>query len=444
MKPRFLNAFQIVLIGFLALIAVGTVLLSLPFAQRTPVSILDNLFTAASAVCVTGLVTVNITQAYTRLGQLIIILLVQIGGLGYMTLFSTGVMLIGNRMSLRDRLNLQQISEQPGGGLANFIFYVVVFSLIVEFLGGLLFALSLVPEQGWITGGYQAFFYAISAFNNAGFVVHSQGSVSDWWNHPYRLLLISGLVILGGLGYNVNQEVIRRIFRRKPDTRWNTLIIVVLASSLTLLIVGTIGFWLIEGNNPSTLGTMPWYHQFFNAFFLSVQPRAGGFTTVAIENLHSPSLLITMVLMFIGGGPGGTAGGVKLTTAVILGAAVVASLRGSDDIELIGLKRRVGHQVLLKAVTVLLLSLVWILVATLLLMGFESAAFVPLLFEVVSAYCTVGLSMGLTAALAPVSKIVIIATMLAGRVGILVILLSLIKTRRRSLIHYPEEPLLVG
>lgn len=445
--PRFsLNPSQVVLASFIAFILAGAILLSLPIAHAgAPHHWIDDLFMAASAVCVTGLATLDPGTTYSLFGQLVILLLIQVGGFGYMTLFTVSMLMVGRRLSMRDRLALQEAADQPGMmGLMTFFKNIVVFTLTVEGLGFLLLATSTIPELGWGRGVYIALFHAISAFNNAGFSLFSEG-VAHWQLHAWPLLVISGLVIIGGLGYNVNQELVRRyVWRRNEPTRWNTLIVIVLTMTAVLLVGGTLLFWLFERNNPETLGLMPWHTQWSNAFFMAVQPRTAGFNSIDVGAMDRPTLMLFMVLMFIGAGPGGTAGGIKLTTAAVILAGVYSALRGQSDINLVGLRRRVSEPVVRKATAVFVLSLSTVVVALVVIASIEPFPFLPLMFEVTSAFGTVGLSMGITAQLSDASKLILVATMLTGRVGVLAVMLSIFTHRERSRIRFAEEPLLVG
>jgi trk system potassium uptake protein TrkH len=440
-----LNASQVVILSFMLFILIGTLVLSWPIAhQGAAHDWVDDFFTAASAVCVTGLATLDPATAYSPFGQAVILFLIQIGGLGYMTLFTLTLVLVGRRISLRDRLNLQQATDLPGlGGLTHFIVNIVRFTLIVEFIGFLLLLIALLPQLGWARSLSLAGFHAVSAFNNAGFSLFTEGLV-HWQGQPFLLLVVALLVIIGGLGYPVNQELVRRFGRTQRRPQWVVLVFVVLVSTAILLAGPTVLIWIMERGNPATLGTLPWHLQWVNAFFMAVQPRTAGFHSVPVGELSDPTLLLTMVLMFIGGAPGGTAGGVKLTTMVILVAAVAAAVRGRQDANLLGLKRRVSEALVRKAIAVLFVSGASVLGVAFVLLALEPLPFLPLLFETVSAFGTVGLSTGITSALSPAGKVMIVFTMLIGRVGVMVVMLALFSTRTRSAVRYPEEPLLVG
>jgi len=444
-RDRGLNAAQVIVLSFLTLITVGTLLLGLPWAHTSGGSSwLDDLFMATSAVCVTGLVTVDPGSTYTLFGQFILMSLVQIGGLGYMTLLTLSVVMIRHRLSLRDRVNFQTATEIPGtGGLVTFIVNIALFTFVIEAIGFLLFSLVAVPNLGWRQGIISSAFHAVSAFNNAGFSLFPEGALY-WQSHPFALGILAVLVVIGGLGYPVNQELMLRTIKRQKRLQLDALVFVVLVTTAILIVVPSILLFLFERSNPETLGTMPLHLQVANAIFMAIQPRSSGFNTVPVDAMTDPSLLMIMGLMFIGGAPGGTAGGIKITTAVVLVAAVAAAIRGRTDANLLGMKRRVSDAVVRKALAVLVLSISWLVIVTMLLLLVEPFSLEPVLFEAISAIGTVGLSLGITPELSDVGKLIVSLAMLVGRVGVIMIMLSLFRTRETTAVRYPEEPMIVG
>lgn len=447
LKPqgRGLNAAQFVLLSFVSVIALGTLLLRLPFAQQSGSSRwIDDLFMATSAVCVTGLLSVDPGTTYSRFGEIVLMLLVQIGGLGYMTLFTLALVMVRQRISLRDRLNFQTATDAPGMlGLRSFVINIAAFTLLIESIGFLLFCRVTVPEFGWGQGLYMAAFHVISAFNNAGFSLFSEGA-AHWQGQFLPLAILMGLAIIGSLGYPVNYELIQRLIRRRRRPQLDALLAVVLVTTAILLIGPAILLFLFERENPMTLGSMSWPQQLLNAFFLAVQPRSSGFHVIPTAELTDPSLMLMMGLMFVGGAPGGTAGGIKITTAVVLVAAVAAAIRGSGDANLLGMKRRVGESMVRKALAVLVLTAGLVFLVTMALLITESLAFRTLLFEAISAIGTVGLSVGATAGLSDAGKLIIALAMLIGRIGVIMVVLALFPVRKTSAVRYPEEPMLVG
>lgn len=442
---RGLNAAQVVLLSFLLFITLGTLLLRLPMSHQSGSSLwLDDLFMATSAICVTGLATVDPQSTYTLFGQIILMALVQVGGLGYMTLLTLSLVMVGQRLSLRDRLHFQAATDQPGlSGLAGFILNIVRLTLVIEGIGFLLFCLYSIPAMGWGHGLYVAAFHVITAFNNAGFSLFPEGALR-WQAQPFVLGILMTLVIIGGLGYPVNNELMLRATRRGRRPQWDTLVFVVLVTTGVLLLIPGLLILLFEHGNPRTLGALPWPLQVMNAFFMAVQPRSSGFASIPIDAMTDQSLLIVMALMFIGGAPGGTAGGIKITTAVVLVAGVAAAIRGRRDATLLGMQRRVSDVVVRKALAVLVLSLALAFVVTLLLLIVEPLPLMPLLFEAISAIGTVGLSLGVTPHLTDAGKLIVSAAMLIGRVGVVMVMIAVFSSRSTSAVRYSEEPMLVG
>ena len=442
---RGLNAAQIVVLSFVTLITVGTLLLGLPWAHTSGTSSwLDDLFMATSAICVTGLATVSPGETYTLFGQIILILLVQIGGLGYMTLLTISMVMVRQRISLRDRLNFQMATDTPGmGGLGGFLVNIALFTLVIEGVGFLLFSLAAVPNLGWRQGLYTSAFHVISAFNNAGFSLFPEGGYY-WQAQPFALWVLILLVVIGGLGFPVNQELMLRLTKRRRRPQLDVLVFVVLVTTAILIVVPAVLIFFFERGNPETLGAMPLHLQLVNALFMAVQPRSSGFNTVPVDAMTDPSILMLMGLMFIGGAPGGTAGGIKLTTAVVLVATVAAAIRGRKDTNLLGMKRRVSDSVVRKAIAVLVLSISWLFLVTMLLLLVEPFPLDAVLFEAISAIGTVGLSLGITSQLSDAGKLIVAAAMLVGRVGVIMVMLSLFRTREMTAVRYPEEPMIVG
>lgn len=442
------NAFQVVLLAFTTFVTVGSLLLAQPFAHAGGAEhrVVDDVFTAASAVCVTGLATIDPGSSYSPAGQAILLLLIQIGGLGYMTLFTLGILLVGRRLSMRDRLAIQLTADQQGlGGVVKYVRRILAFTVVTELVGAVVLTACFAPAHGLGHGAWLGLFHAVSAFNNAGFSLFPTNAVA-FQHQPAILLAISALIILGGLGFNVVHEVRCRLLRRREDVgaAWSPLAAVVLTLTAALLASGTLLFWIFEHANPKTLGALGPLDQLVNAFFLAVQPRTAGFNSLDMAALGDSTIMLILVLMFIGGGPGGTAGGIKLTTFAIVVAAVWATLRGQADVNLPGLRRRVDEALVRKAFAIVVLSIAFLMGMAGLIDHLEPHAFLPVLFEVVSAYCTVGLSVGITGQLGDLGKLLIVLTMLVGRVGIMTVMLSVFTSRRPSAVRYGDEPLMIG
>ena len=435
-----LSPAQTILLGFASVIAVGTVLLSLPVAAADgrPTPFLDALFTATSATCVTGLVVVDTATHWSPFGQLVILLLIQIGGFGYMTTAMLLALLVGRRIGLRERMVLAQSYNLYGlGGIVRFTRTVIRVTLAIEGAGALLLALRWVPEVGLARGVYWGIFHAVSAFNNAGFdVMGNFASLTRYATDLPVNLTVMALVVLGGLGFGVltNLREGRRHFTL--HTR------VVLSTTLGLIAAGTAGIFLLEFANPGTLGSLSWPAKAMAALFQSVTPRTAGFSTVSTGEMREATLMLLLVLMFIGASPGGTGGGVKTTTFVAPLAVILAQLRGHPEPGLF--QRRFPPVVIYKAVTIVLLGVAFVVVMSVLLTLTEGLALLPAAFEVVSAFGTVGLSTGVTPSLSVLGKLIIIVTAYTGRVGLLTLAYGLTRRQVAPPFRYPEKAIYVG
>lgn len=439
------NTAQIVALSFVGLVLCGALALALPIArQGAPHHFLDDLFTATSAICVTGLMTLDLGTRYSPVGMAIVACLVQIGGLGYMSAVTLAMVLVGKRISLRDRLNLAEATDQGGlKGLRQHVLQIARLTLMAEFLGSVLLATRTIPLFGWPAGLGLAVFFAVCAPNNAGFSPFPDG-LARWQNDPVFLLTICVLIIFGGLGYNVVRELMAQARGLLPDRRWTSLVRIVVPATAVLLLFATVAIWLLESANPRTLGPMPLAQQGLNAFFMAVQPRTAGFNSIDTSAMRELSQLLMIPLMFVGTGPGGTGGGIKLTTLVVLLATLRAVRQGRHEVVLTRLKLRIDQETVYKAVAVLLLSLGVVMLVSFAIAAMDPLPFDAILFEVVSAFGTAGLSLGITPHLSAFSKLVIIFTLLAGRIGPLMILLAVFPSSQRSELRYPEETLMLG
>ncbi|GAB4343998.1 MAG: TrkH family potassium uptake protein [Cyanophyceae cyanobacterium] len=444
-----------VCLGFLATIASGTLLLWLPFSTTADGwgSPITALFTATSAVCVTGLSVVDISKFYTGWGQFFIMLLCQVGGLGYMTSTTFLLLLFGRRFGLRDKLALQQTLEMPGiSGVIQLVKSIIAATLIVELTGVFLLLGVFVPSQGWDRGLWLSIFHSVSAFNNAGFSLFSDGLLG-FQGSPLLNLAIGGLIVAGGIGYQVLVELYLWVrshperlpgSHRRPDRFCFSLHFkIATTTTVVLLVLGTAAFLATEFSNPATLGDRDFGVKLLAAAFQSVTTRTAGFNTVDIGQLTTASLFISIALMFIGASPGGTGGGIKTVTMRILVGATQSVLQGKETVVLH--QRQVPVNVVLKAVAVFFGSLSAVILATTLLASGEpDIPFMELFFEAVSAFATVGLSTGITGRLSLFSQLVLVATMFVGRVGVLLLMGAIVGQPGRSRVRYPEEDLPVG
>jgi trk system potassium uptake protein len=437
-------------LGFVAVILAGTSLLMLPFATQSGQwnNWIVALFTATSAVCVTGHVVVDTPTYFSVFGQLVILLLVQIGGLGYMTVTTFLLLLLGRRFGLKDKIAIQQALDRRAiQGSNQILRSIVATTVIFELTGAFLLLLELVPKLGWPKGLWFAVFHSVSAWNNAGFALFSDNLVS-FQGSLLMNMVITGLIIFGGIGYEVILELYLMLREKVTKSSVRTVrslnFRVAISTTIFLLAGGTLSIWLIEMSNPNTLASLGTGQQLLAAWFQSVTSRTAGFNTIDISKMTTAGLFITIALMLIGGCPGGTAGGIKTTTARILASSTYAVLQGKEAVVIY--RRQVPNTLILKAVGVTFGSIMTVVVATIIISLVEPSSlnFIQILFEVVSAFGTVGLSMGITADLSPVSKLVLVATMYIGRVGILLLIAALLGDPKSTAISYPEESLLVG
>ncbi len=434
-----LNPSQVILAGFAAIVLAGAVLLSLPIATAdgTPNPFLTALFTATSATCVTGLVVVDTADYYSLFGQLVILVLIQLGGLGYMTVATLMAMIIGRRIGLRERVILQEAHNlYTVGGIVRFTRTVVVMTLAIEAAGALILALRLVPEFGVSRGLYFAIFHSISAFNNAGFdLMGGFRSLTRYVADPMLDLTLAGLIITGGLGFTVLTDLFH-------PRRYTLHARVVLTATAVLVLIGTLLVLMLESSNAKTLGSLPWDGRLLAAFFQAVTPRTAGFNTLDTASLREPTLMLVIALMFIGASPGGTGGGIKTTTFVVPMAVILSMLRGRPDPELF--RRRLSPIVVYKAVTIALLGVAFVVTMATLLSLAEGVQFIAALFEVVSAFGTVGLSTGITPSLSAIGRILVMATIFTGRVGLVTVAFALIRRQKPAKVRYPEEWVYIG
>lgn len=439
--PRALSPLVLVY-GFAGIIAVGTVLLLLPVSSKanemTPFA--DALFTAASAVCVTGHVVVDTGDYWSSFGQGVILALIQIGGLGFMTSATLLLMLLGRRIGLRERLLIgESMSLQRLGGLVRLVRRIAFFAILTEGIGALIFYIRFLPEASPGTALWKSVFHSVSAFNNAGFDIFGNfRSLSGYQTDVAIVLVTAALIFLGGISFIVMADVFgaRRFGRLSLDTK------IVLVTTASLLAVGMIVILITEYSDPATLGSLPLPHKLLNAFFHSVTSRTAGFSTMDIGRIADYSLFFTVLLMFIGGAAGSTAGGIKVNTFGMIAATIWSSIRGKPHAGAFG--REFKTQQIHRALAVVMLSLSLVVVVVFVLTTTEDSSFIRLLFETVSAFGTVGLSTGLTPDLSVAGELIIAGTMLVGRLGPLALTLSLIQRQRPALYRYPEDQIRIG
>lgn len=440
---------RILAAGFLALIVLGTLLLMLPAASTTGQSLglMDSLFTATSAVCVTGLVAVDTGTALTLFGQLVLLALIQLGGLGFMIFATLMMVALGRRISLRSRMLIREsMNTATLSGLVRLTRYYGLIALTIELSGAMLLAIRFVPRFGPGRGLYFALFHAVSAFCNAGFDLFGHfSSLTAFRDDPLVLLTVSALIILGGLGFSVILETLNHRFR------WKTLSLhakLVLLMTGSLLMLGTVFYALVEWQNPGTLAVdgAGGGSRLLNAFFQSVTMRTAGFNSVDLSKLTEASKLFSVCLMFVGASPASTGGGVKTTTISVLALIVLSVARGQNDVCVLG--RRLPSGLLRRALSILFITLIILLAGTMVLTLAErdGMPFIDLLFESASAIATVGVSAVGTPNLSLISRITLIPMMFFGRVGPLTMALALANKQSATQNHlrYPEENIVIG
>jgi len=435
-----LNPSQTIIAGFAAIILGGALMLSLPAASATgqPVPFLTALFTATSATCVTGLVVVDTATQWSPFGQLIILLLIQLGGLGYMTAATLMAMVLGRRIGLRERIVLQEANNlYTIGGVVRFTRTMVLVTLAIEAAGAILLALRWIPQFGLGRGAYYGIFHAVSAFNNAGFdLMGGFRSMTAFAGDLPVNVILAALIIIGGLGFTVLVDLGSRPRRFTLHAK------VVLSTTVALIVAGTLLVLLLEYRNPETLGRLPLGQKVLAAFFQSVTPRTAGFNTLDVGKMLDPTLMLLIALMFIGASPGGTGGGIKTTTFVAPLAVILSMIRGRPDPEIF--RRRLHPVVVYKAVTIALVGIAFVVTMATLLTLTDRVEFLAALFEVTSAFGTVGLSTGITPALTTAGRILIMLTVFTGRVGLLTMTFALSGRQQPANFRYPEERILVG
>lgn len=444
-----MTAARTIILGFLAVILAGTILLTMPFStsEGTWNDPIVALFTSTSAVCVTGLSVVDPGTYFSFWGQLFIALLAQIGGLGYMTTTTFLILLIGRKFDMRQKIAIQQALDRPGmSGSSQVIRSIIATTLIFEITGVLLLLPAFVPDYGWNQGLWLAIFHSINAWNNAGFSLFKDNLIG-YQSSALVVFTITGLIIFGGIGYQVILEMylwLRERFLKKSSNIILSLNFKVgISTTIILLFIGTVAFFCIERRNPETFGSLSLRDQLLVAWFQSVTPRTAGFNTIDIGKMTTAGLFITIALMFIGANPGGTGGGIKTTTLRVLTSCTKAILQGKEEVLLYD--RKIAIALILKAVGVLVGSVATVILSTILIaLTDPELDFIQILFEVMSAFATVGLSTGITASISTAAKLILISTMYIGRVGVLLLMSSVLGDPRPSRIHYPEENLLVG
>lgn len=443
-KKMKMSYVQMIAASFLIVILLGSFLLSLPIASRsgqwTPY--IDSIYTATSATCVTGLVVYDTFTHWTIFGQLVILGLIQVGGIGFMTLVSMLSIALKRHIGLYERkLIMQSTGTLKVSGAVKLIKRVVIGTVVFEGAGAVLLSCRFIPEMGFFRGIYNGIFHAVSAFCNAGFDLMGRfdkfSSLTRYADDPVVNLTISGLIVVGGIGFFVWSDIYNCRFRfRKLQLHSK----VVLTATVSLIVVSMLGFFIMEYNH--AFKDMDAGTKVMASLFQSVTPRTAGFNTVDLNSLSEGGGIMTIVLMFIGGSPGSTAGGIKTTTLVVLIIEAIASARQSSQIAVF--KRRLDEGVLRQASAIVTIYLLAVIVSSLVICTIDPFSMKQVLFEVVSAVGTVGLSLGITPSLSIASKIIIMILMFAGRVGGLSFALIIAQKKAVVPINRPTEKIMIG
>lgn len=430
------------MLGFALIILLGSLLLMLPISSAVGETLpfVDALFTATSATCVTGLVVVDTGTYFSTFGQIVIMLLIQVGGLGFMTMATLFSLVLKRKISLKDRLILQEaMNQNTMEGIVRLIRKVLLYSLVIESCAALLFAIRWAFDMPLGRALYFGVFHAVSMFNNAGFDLFGEyRSLTLYVADPLVNFVAMFLIVSGGIGFIVLSDIID--FRRRRKLSLHSK--VVLSMTSALIVIGALVIFIFEFTNPRTLAPLGWGGKFWAALFQSVTPRTAGANTVDIGELRQASQFFMIILMFIGASPSSTGGGIKTTTFTILVGAVISMIRGQSDLVLF--RYRMAQERIFKAVTITMLALFLVVAVAMVLSTTEDASFLSILFETTSAFGTVGLTMGLTGKLTVIGKILISFTMFAGRLGPLTLAYALGPKKGKELYRHPEGKMIIG
>ncbi|MDD4474405.1 MAG: TrkH family potassium uptake protein [Eubacteriales bacterium] len=453
-----LSPAQIITLSFLLIIIIGGVLLSLPVsrAQNINISVLDAFFTSVSAVCVTGLVTLTTATTWSIFGKIVILILIQIGGLSLISIFTFFMVNIGKKISLKSRLAIQAAFNNLSlGGMVRMVMFVIKGTLICELIGALFLFFSFLHKGViWYNALFYGIFHSVSAFCNAGFDILGEKSLIPYAGNVYINIVVMTLIIIGGIGFAVWRDLLDRIrywFSRQYNkrSRFSLHTKLALIMTVTLLILGTVFFLSFEYNNPQTIGNLPFFQKVLRSLFQSVTLRTAGFATIPQDGLTGVSKLFSSLYMFIGGSPGGTAGGIKTVTLAIILCSVWSIIKGRKKI--VVFERTLSVLTLQKSLTITVLMLLMLFAGTAILSITENHSIFThdisdLLFEVSSALGTVGLSTGITPFLSEIGKFVLMLCMFVGRIGPITLIISLSNGLRNGddVIQYAEEDVMIG
>lgn len=451
---RKLTPVQKISISFLGVILIGSVILCLPISNNNgnALSYIDALFTAASATCVTGLTTIVPVDQFSLFGQVILIFLMQIGGIGLMTLVASFVLMLKNRLSLTDKQAMKEVFNE--NNISNFKWFIggiLKYTFTLELVGAFILCFVFVPKFGVAQGIFTSVFTSISAFCNAGFDILGNNSLIAYQSNIIVSFVVMGLIIFGGLGFVVWFDlrdkfmlfITRKVSFRKFHHSLTLHTKLVIIATLVLIFIPAIIFFITEYNNMETFGHMNVFDKAMNALFTSVTLRTAGFATIPMGETYLSSQFLMLICMFIGGSPGGTAGGIKTTTLMVILLCIFRSLRGKHHTN--AFRRHISRDIIVRATTIIAINILVLFTGIFALLVVEPFSLNEIIFEAVSAMATVGLTTGITPALSTLGKIIIVALMFVGRVGIMTFIMSLVRRDRDAdKIHYAEGHVIIG
>ena len=430
------------ILGFMGAILIGTLFLMMPFSSsgEENISFLTALFTITSAVCVTGLSVIDVGKELSTAGQIILLIFIQLGGLGIMTFSSFILLLIGKKITYEEReLLKEERNLENNGGILWFLKKIILTVVIIEGIGALFLSLRFAQDMEIKKAIYYGVFHSISAFCNAGFSLFST-NLEEYAGSFVVTMTIAYLIIIGGIGFTVIDSIL--CATRKKVTRFDLTSKVAILVSMILVLLGTILFLILEYNNSGTIGEMPFLKKILASFFQSVTTRTAGFNSVPFGNLREGSVFLFCILMFIGASPGSTGGGIKTTTFGVIIFYVISVVKKREHVVIFN--RRIGWEVLNRAIVILILSLLYVGTITLIIVSIDNFSLEQTIFEVISAFATTGLSLGITADLGTISRVLIICTMFLGRLGPMTFALALGGSNKIDKIQFPKENILVG
>lgn len=445
MRNKFFTTTRIIMMGFLIGAFVGAIILGLPISLRdgAKIDFIDALFVATSSICVTGLSTVNIGLTFSAFGQVVLMILIQLGGLGVVTFTTLLLIAFHRRITLEDRLLLQSAYNLDTlSGLVKITFKIVKATVCIELIGALGYSFVFVPEYG-LKGIWFAIFHAISAFCNAGIDLLGGNSFCAYRDNVMINVTTMFLVIAGGLGFPVYWEIMRCIRRGKRDKRKMSLHTrLVIIVTIVLLLSGALVTLMIEYNNPQTLGELSFPKKVMASLFQSMTLRTAGFATIDQGNFYGASCMLYLFFMFIGGSPAGTAGGVKTITVTLLAASVIANIKGKKEVTV--LKRKITDETIRRCVAIICFSFAVLITLNTLLLVVNEYDFLDTIYEMTSAIATVGLSRGLTGELNNAGKIIVTLAMYLGRIGPITLALAFNSNRPENSVSYSEGKVIIG